>query len=120
MALPDRAPEAEEAFIERFRQPDADTDLLVEAIGLAMDARRPLLAARLVTLLDDHVEIPAGSDLDRARQAARFVVMHKPSPEDRSWSALEDAWRDVRQVRMRRIKRRMRVRMSGKQERVKI
>lgn len=118
MALPARTPEAEERFVEEFRHPDADTDLLVEAIGQAMDARRPLLAARLVTLLDEHVEIAPGSGLDRARRAARFVVMHKPAPEDRSWSALEDAWREAREVRMRRIKRRMRLRMSGNQERV--
>jgi hypothetical protein len=116
--LPERQPAAEDLFVAAYRQPDADTDALVEAIGAAMDARRPLLAARLVTLLDDHITIEPGSDLDRARRAAHFVVLNKPSPGDRSWSALEDAWRVAREVRMQRIKRRMRLRMSGKQERV--
>ena len=116
--LPERQPAAEDLFVEAYRQPDADTDALVEAIGAAMDARRPLLAARLVQLLDDLIAIEPGSDLDRARRAAQFVVMNKPSPGDRSWSALEDAWRVAREVRMQRIKRRMRLRMSGQQERV--
>jgi hypothetical protein len=116
--LPDRAAEAEEAFVERFRHEDADVEALVEAIAASMEARRPLLAARLVTLLEDHVEIEPDSALDRARRAAKFVLLNRPSPEDRSWSELEDAWGEVRRRRMRRIGRRMRVRMTGATERM--
>lgn len=90
-----------------------DSERLIEVIEQAMTERRPMLAARLVQLVGDHYEIPPGSALDRAQRAARLVLSHKPTPEDNSWSELEDAWAEVRRGRMNRIRRRMRQRMTG-------
>ena len=112
MSLPDRSRQAEDAFVDGFLDQD-DAELLIEAIQGAMDARRPRLAARLVGLLGDKVEIEPGSDLDRAQQAARLLLFDKQRPEDLSWSELEDAWGRVRRRRMRRIRRRMRASMTG-------
>ena len=112
MDLPDRNDPAEEAFV-RYWSDQADTDGLLLQIEAAMDARRPMLAARLVNLLDEWVDITPGSALDRARQAARFVIANRPSPEDRSWSALEEAWRDARKKRLKQIRERHRHRMTG-------
>ncbi len=116
--LPERTPTAEDDYVRCFSQVDADAGELVDAIEQAMEDHRPLLAARLVTLLDGHVEIVEGSALHRAQQAARFVVFNRPSPEDRSWSSLEDAWREAREGRLRRFGQRQRNRMSGKAERI--
>jgi hypothetical protein len=111
--LPDRAEAAEDAFVARFAHDDADTDELLEAIEAAMGERRPRLAARLVQLLDDHIEIEPGSDLERAHRAASLLLHDRQTPEDRSWSELEDAWSQARRRRMRRIKDRMRRSMRG-------
>ena len=110
--LPERSREAEDAFVQGFLQSD-DVELLVEAIEHAMDDRRPRLAARLVGLLGDKVEIEPGSDLERAQQAARLLLFDKQRPEDVSWSELEEAWGRVRRRRMKRIKGRMRAAITG-------
>ncbi|RME21241.1 MAG: hypothetical protein D6798_18640 [Deltaproteobacteria bacterium] len=110
--LPDRTPEAEDAFVDAWSRAD-DTATLVATITAAMDARRPQLAARLVGLLDDHVEIPEGSALDRARRAARLLLHHRdlesaalaPYADE-----LAEAWRAARRGRMTRTLRRMRAR----------
>jgi len=107
---------AEDAFVAELSDAD-DTDRLVEAITAAMEARRPRLAARLVNLLDEQVEFEPGSRADRARRAARFVLMQE-SPDDRSWSELAEAWRSLRRSRMRRIGRRQRQSLSGRTERI--
>jgi len=106
--LPDRTDAAEEAFVARWRGgvPDeASLDALIEACRQAVEARRWMLAARLVTL------IPEGEgedpELTRARQAARLVVVHKLQPEDVSWSALTGLWSKRNHVRrMRRARAR--------------
>jgi hypothetical protein len=49
-----------------------DVDGLIDMINQAMGARRPQLAARLVGLLDEAVEIEPNSSLARAHKAARF------------------------------------------------
>lgn len=95
-----------------------DTDALIEAISAAMDARRPRLAARLVGMLDEHVEIEPGSPLERARGAARLFLLAKPTAEDNSWSELDDAWKALRKARFRRIGMRQRDRMRGKTRRI--
>lgn len=114
--LPDRSEAGEDAFVAELAASD-DTDRLIEAITEAMAARRPLLAARLVNLLDDHVEIEPGSPVERAQQAAR-LMLRQERPEDRSWSELEDAWNQVRRSRMRRISLRQRRHLAGNAERV--
>jgi hypothetical protein len=116
--LPERTEAAEDAFVAQYARDDADTDELIDAIEHAMSDRRPRLAARLVQLLGDHVEIEAGSDLERAQRAARLLLFDRETPEDRSWSALEDAWGAARRRRMHRIKDRMRQSMRGKQGRL--
>jgi len=110
LPLPSAA--AEDAFVAELSESD-DTDALIEAITAAMEARRPRLAARLVNLLDEQVEFEPGSPIERARQAARLVLMQE-TPDDRSWSELDDAWRQLRRRRMRRIGRRQRQFLSGR------
>ncbi len=115
--LPDRGREAEDAFVEAFLDDD-DVDRLIEAIEHAMQDRRPRLAARLVGLLGDKVEIEPGSDLERARNAANLLLFDTQRPEDLSWSELEEAWDRVRRRRMKRIKSRMRAAMTGSTARI--
>lgn len=110
--LPPRTSDAEDAFVSAWLEVD-DPDAIAEMVGLAMDARRVKLAARLVGLLGDKAFVEPGSDLDRAQKAAALFVMHKPTPEERSWSDFEDAWSQVRSRRMKRIKARMRASISG-------
>jgi hypothetical protein len=104
--------------VARFSEPDADADLLVEVISAAVDARRPMLAARLVGLLSDHVEIEPGSPVERAQRAARLLLKRSPTAADNSWSELEEAWAIARRLRMGRIRRRMRQSLHGKSERI--
>ena len=96
----------------------SDADGLIELITEAMDARRPKLAARLVGLLDDHIEIEPDSALARAQAAARMFLMTKPTAEDNSWSALEEAWKEAHKARLRRIGERQRNRMKGETKRI--
>lgn len=114
--LPERSREAEDAFIEGFLDSD-EIGLLIEVIEQAMEQRRPRLAARLVGLLGDKVEVEPGSDLERAQGAARLLLFDKQRPEDLSWSELEDAWSRVRHRRMQRIKSRMRAAITGSSDR---
>jgi len=116
MALPERNAAAEDAYVLAMSESD-DTDQLVEAIEAAMSAQRPMLSARLVNLLGEHVEIEPGSPLARAQRAAGLVILARGTPEDRSWSELEEAWSIARKNRMHRIRHRMRERLSGKPER---
>ena len=113
MDLPGRTSDAEDDFVREMSDSD-DTDGLIAAIEAAMSARRPMLAARLVNLMADHVEIEPGSALERAQRAARLILTHKNTPEENSWSALEDAWADARRAKMRRVRMRMRRSLSGK------
>ncbi len=117
MELPARDDAAEDAFVAAWLERD-DPDGLVEVVIEAIEARRPRLAGRLFQLLDDDLDPEPGSPLERAAQAARLWLIGKVRPEDRSWSALEDAWRAVRRARIRRIKQRWRDRLAGKDRRI--
>ncbi len=112
MALPARTREAEDAHVRGWSDSD-DTDGLIAEIEAAMDDRRPQLAARLVQLLDEHFEPEPGSPLERAQRAATLFLTRKNTPEENSWSEFEDAWRALRQSRMRRSRMRMRDRLMG-------
>lgn len=103
--LPSRKREDEDAFLEGWRDSD-DTDGLIEVISAAIEARRPQLAARLVGLLDGHVEVEPGSPVDAARRAAQMLMLPTARPDD--FVSLQAAWIMARKLRMRRIKRRMR------------
>ena len=112
--LPERTAVAEDAFVAELSEND-DLDVLEDAVTAALDARRPQLAARLVGLLDGRIDIEEGSPLDRASKAAKLLLFNKPSPADNSWSALDDAWREVRKKMVRRARKRMRDVANGKQ-----
>lgn len=111
--LPPRTSDAEDAFVAAWLDVD-DPDAIAEMVGVAMDARRVKLAARLVGLLGDKAYVEPGSELERAQKAAALFVMHKPTPEEQSWSDFEDAWSRVRSRRMTRIKARMRASIAGR------
>ena len=115
--LPGRSSAEEDAYVASFAGADAPSDL-IEAVSAAMDSRRPRLAARLVNLLDAHVEIEPDSLLDRARSAAQLFLLTKPTAEDNSWSELDDAWKAIRKARFRRIGMRQRDRMKGQTRRI--
>ena len=104
--LPDRSKEAEDAYLIGW-QSSEDTDGLLEAITAAVEARRPQLAARLVGLLDQHIEVPTGSPVARARQAAALLMLPQ-ARVDEVFLDLEAAWILSRRLHMQRIKRRMR------------
>ena len=116
MQLPERSTEAEDAFVLTMGEGD-DLAALEDAITRALDAKRPLLAARLIGFLEEHVDIEPGSALHRAQQAARFIVVNKPTPADNSWSALDDAWRSTRRRMVRRAQQRQRDRLNGRKGR---
>lgn len=102
--LPSRDATAEDAWVRAWTEVE-DTERLRVAVDTALSAGRPQLAARLVGLLPDDDADPA---LARARKAAAFLIHDGLGPEDVSWSALDEAWRDVRKRRMARIRARMR------------
>ncbi|MCO4744797.1 MAG: hypothetical protein KC912_08410 [Proteobacteria bacterium] len=121
--LPDRSRAAEDAFVTQWGASD-DTEALLEVIDLAVAERRPMLAARLVGLLDGRVEIPEGSAAHRAQGAARFLVVSARevrgewSVEDAAFEDLEAAWSEVRRGRMDRIRARQRDALAGKKTRI--
>lgn len=110
--LPPRVDTEEDAYVAAWMASD-DVDLLGQVITDAMDARRPRLAARLVQLLPDFVEIEPGSALERAQRAARLLVVDAKNVE--LFNALDDAWREVRKKRMRRMLKRQRLVGTNKQ-----
>lgn len=107
--LPKRNQADEDAFLNQWRKSD-DTDGLISAITESIEQKRPQLAARLVCLLDDHVEFEAGSALSRARHAGRMMMLKQPEPE--AFEVLETNWAVARRMRIRRITRRMRAQKS--------
>lgn len=113
--LPERTPEAEDAFVAEWARSD-DVEALIEAVGDAVDARRPRLAARLVGLLPDRVEIEPGSALERASRAARLLLVDVSSPVH--FNALDEAWASFRKTRVKRMKTRMREAMKREPQRV--
>ena len=103
--LPERNQTAEDAFLNRWRESD-DTHGLIDVITASIEQKRPQLAARLVCLLDEHVEVEPGSALERARHAGRMMMLTKPKPD--AFEELQAAWILARRMRVRRITRRMR------------
>lgn len=112
MALPDRDPANEDAFVASFAE-GPDEDALIAAIEEVMRARRPRLAARLMALLPDDIDIEAGSVLDAARRAANLWLVREPI--DVPWEEWADEWGGFR--RRRRFRTRYWARRSPFQRR---
>lgn len=105
MSLPERRQPDEDAYLARMQAASAEE--VVEAVDAAFAARRPLLAARLVQLLD-HDDLPEDASLTRALRVAAMMVVRSDDLPNGEWSALEEAWRQARSERMWRIRKRMR------------
>jgi len=105
MMLPERNRQAEDAYLAHWRSSD-DMEGLIAAVTAAIEGRRPQLAARLVNLLDEQVEIEPGSALERATRASRMMMHSESTPA--AFQELESAWILARRMRIRRITRRMR------------
>lgn len=116
MHLPDRSLEAEDAYVGEWAA-RSDRDGLFEAIEAAMADHRPRLAARLVNLLDDDVDIEPGSPIERARRAARMVLVDDLNKtvvdEDESFAEFADAWAVLVRRRIERARRRHRRHVGG-------
>lgn len=112
--LPSRDRLAEERFVAAWRlTSDEEATLLIDMVNAAVEARRPMLAARLVGLVADEL---AGDDpsIQRARSAARLLLR---APDRVAPDLLEDfmhAWRRGRKVYMDRVRRRHRTRQGEK------
>jgi hypothetical protein len=87
-ALPPPGAAEEDAFV--WGLDDAPPDDVAALVGMALDAGRPQLAARLVGLLPDDLHDP---DLDRARAAARLLLQGADAPDA---PELDAVWRRLR------------------------
>ncbi len=105
MDLPQRSREAEDAFVSSLEGQD---ELLVDAVRAAVREGRPLLAARLVQLIEDPGE--HDPEISRALRAARFIV-HQDSPD---LAELDLALEHLRSSMMGRAGLRARRRLKGK------
>lgn len=121
--LPGRSREEEDAFVAQWSE-SADTEALAEAIDHAMAERRPMLAARLVQLLEGSEVVGDHPGLAQAQRAARFLL-HSAREERGVWNVqegafedLEAAWTAVRRGRMDRIRARQRDALAGKATRI--
>ena len=115
--LPSRDRLQEDRFVAAWRlAADEEGALLVNMVTAAVEARRPMLAARLVGLLDDGDEA-GGPAVQRARSAARLLLR---TPDRVDPVVLEEfmaSWRRSRKVYMDRIRRRHRARAGQKRPR---
>lgn len=110
--LPSRDRLDEDRYVAAWRVAvDERAAVLIDRVTEAVDARRPMLAARLVGLLDDDDAADA-PHIARARSAARLLLR---TPERLDPVILEDfmaAWRRGRKVYMDRVRRRHRSRQG--------
>ena len=102
--LPGRGVAEEDRFVSAHS--DADPSRLTELVGLALDAGRVGLAARLVGLIPESA-VPKPS-LDRARAAARLLVLRGADAPERAYDGLIEAWVEVRKRRIDGARQRMR------------
>ncbi len=111
---PDRG--AEDAFLDQWQTSD-DLDGLAACVSAALEAGRPQLAGRLVGLLEGRVEIEPGPALERARNAARLLVVARPEAVAALAEDLDRAWLEARRAHLRWVRSRLRAR-SEKSSRV--
>ncbi len=112
--LPGRTREAEDVFLGLWQERE-DPEALSALIDAAMVARRPMLAARLVGLLEpDPEEEPV---ITRARMAARMLLARPELVEGAEVEAFFSEWQEARERYMGRARRRQRALLSGQAER---
>jgi hypothetical protein len=115
--LPSRDRLEEDRYVAAWRDAEElHVGVLVDRVTDAIDARRPMLAARLVGLLDDDVAAD-DPNIARARSAARLLMR---TPDRVDPAILEDfmaAWRRGRKMYMDRVRRRHRARQGQKRPR---
>jgi hypothetical protein len=109
--LPKRTTEAENAYVDGLME--AAPDAVLDAAVAAVDDGRPMLAARLVGLLPSETDLTGVPALERAQQAARFVLL---APADRRGpviAELEAALAGMKSRYITRALNRQRERVSG-------
>lgn len=114
MELPPRDRGAEDAFVAAWSAAEAldGLDAVVEA---ALEARRPMLAARLCGLLpEEAAEDPA---LQRAFAAARLLLRVDREPDPLLVEGFYEEWKRARRAFMDRVRRRQRARAGQERPR---
>lgn len=115
--LPSRDRVEEDRFVGAWRlASEGEGALLVDMVTAAVDARRPMLAARLVGLIDGDTKHSEPA-IQRARAAARLLLR---TPDRLDPVLLEDfmsAWRRSRKVYMDRVRQRHRAKAGQKRPR---
>ena len=96
--LPSRSTDAEDSFVATLR--DADPAVVITAAIAAADAGRPLLAARLVGLVAEGTEGADAPQLERARRAARFLLL---APTDKRGPVIAELEEELAAMRARRL-----------------
>jgi len=107
--LPSRDRQAEQCFVESFRD-QMDEQRLEDAIAAAMAERRVQLAAKLTGLIDPKQQLAEDSPVHQAQRALNFLLLRKRTvSEDLYWREAEQAWAQwVHERRIKRAKQRMR------------
>ena len=111
--LPPRTNEAEDQFLRDMAGVPAD--VVLSAAIQAVEDGRPMLSARLIGLLPPDTDLSDAPGLQRAQQAARFLLL---APADRRGpviEALEEALSGMKARYLRRATKRQRQRASGKE-----
>jgi hypothetical protein len=111
--LPKRTTDDENAFVDGLME--AAPDVVLDAAVAAVDDGRPMLAARIVGLLPAGTDLADAPALERAQQAARFVLL---APADRRGpviAELEAALAGMKSRYFTRARNRQRERASGHQ-----
>jgi hypothetical protein len=103
--LPSRDRKAEDDFIAMLAE--SGQGKIIEAVTLAIQERRPSLAARISKLLGTDHGLPNNSALERAFKAMEFLIVKPRSVE--LWDELDRNWASWRQSRRAaKAKQRMR------------
>ena len=100
MTLPPRDSHSEQQFVLQLHQ--AQPSKIHQAITMAIEERRPMLAAQLFLLLDNLT--PLSQELRKAHKALGFSFI-----SSQHWLKLEQAWEDFAPSRrLQRMKHRHR------------
>jgi len=89
----------------------ATPEAIEEAVRVALEARRPRLAGRLVGLLPTGW-VDQDPDLKRAQKAAQLMLVDPKAQEDEFLEELQVLFEIRRRTRVRRLKERSRKRVT--------